>query len=179
MSEDKRRQNEADPERAPSLLGDVGYLLMKIILLALMVLIMFVFFFGIYRSGDDSMNPAVKDGDIVITWRLRKDYRFGDVIVLDHNGEKEIRRVVAVEGDTVDMTEEGMSINGYLQQEIGIYEEMLPYTEGIRYPVTVGKGEVFVLGDRREQAVDSRIYGTVQTKDTCGCVMTVIRQRGI
>ena len=106
MSEDKRRQNEADPERAPSLLGDVGYLLMKIILLALMVLIMFVFFFGIYRSGDDSMNPAVKDGDIVITWRLRKDYRFGDVIVLDHNGEKEIRRVVAVEGDTVDMTED-------------------------------------------------------------------------
>ena len=81
--------------------------------------------------------------------------------------------------DTVDMTEEGMSINGYLQQEIGIYEETLPYTEGIRYPVTVGKGEVFVLGDRREQAVDSRIYGTVQTKDTCGCVMTVIRQRGI
>ena len=61
-----------------------------------MVLIMFVFFFGIYRSGDDSMNPAVKDGDIVITWRLRKDYRFGDVIVLDHNGEKEICTLEAI-----------------------------------------------------------------------------------
>jgi type IV secretory pathway protease TraF len=38
---------------------------------------------------------------------------------------------------------------------------------------------VFVLGDAREGAADSRIYGPVNTEDTLGTVITVIRRRSL
>lgn len=165
--------------RKPSLWKDVRYLFVKIGLLALVVVVMVTCFFGIFRSGDNSMKPAVKDGDLVITWRIQKDYQAGDVIVLENDDKKEIRRVIAVEGDTVDFTEDGMAINGYLQVESDIYTETLPYAEGFAFPLTVQEGEVFVLADHRENATDSRIYGPVSIERTYGKVMTVIRQRGI
>lgn len=52
-------------------------------------------------------------------------------------GEMQIRRIVAVSGDSVEITAEGLKVNGYLQQESGIYTETLPYTEGISFPLTV------------------------------------------
>lgn len=160
-------------------LNDLMYLLVKLLLIGIIVVILFTFCFGICRSSDTSMNPAVKAGDLVIYYRLQKDYRFSDAIVLECDGQTQIRRVVAVAGDTVDITEEGLVINGYVQQENEIYTETLPYTEGITFPVTVGEGEVFVLGDNRTNAKDSRIYGTVKISETKGSVMTILRRREI
>ena len=82
-------------------------------------------------------------------------------------------------GDVVDVTEEGLSVNGYQQREADIYTETLPYKDGIDYPLTVGDGQVFVLGDNRISAEDGRIYGTTDLKDVQGVVMTVIRRRNI
>ena len=89
-----------------------------------------------------------------------------------------VRRVVAVEGDTVDITEDGLEVNGYLQQENLIYEKTRRYEEGIDFPVTLKANEVFVLGDARENATDSRVYGVVNIEETKGKVMLIIRKRG-
>lgn len=101
------------------------------------------------------------------------------MIALEYENDLQLRRVVAIEGDTVDITEEGLEINNHLQVEHQIYEETLPYTEGIDYPVKIGAGEVFVLGDKREAAIDSRVYGPIKTKDTLGKVITILRRRSI
>lgn len=69
-------------------------------------------------------------------------------------------------------------INGYWQQETGIYTETLPYTEGISFPVTLGEDEYFVLGDSRSNAEDSRIYGPVKKEEIKGAVITLLRHRG-
>ena len=162
-----------------SLWEELGFLLLKIILLGGIVLFLFTFVFRITLCSDDSMNPAVKEGDLVISYQLQKEYQAGDVIVIRQKGKKQVRRVAAIEGDTVDITQNGLMINGYLQQENGIYTETLPYKKGISFPLTVKEGEVFVLGDNREIAEDSRIYGPMNRKESLGKVITILRRRNL
>lgn len=57
------------PATQPSLLQDVIKLLIKIAAIALAFVLVFSFIFGAYRYNDLSMSPAVKDGDLIITYR--------------------------------------------------------------------------------------------------------------
>lgn len=153
-------------------------LVLKIVLVLGFVAVVFLFLFGISQASDESMSPAVREGDLVVYYRLQKDYSAGDVVVVNDNGTEEVRRVVAVAGDTVDFTKDGLVINGYHQTEDRIYSETEPFTQGITYPVTVPEGQVFVMGDNRPESKDSRIYGTVDIETgTEGEAMTVIRRR--
>lgn len=166
-------------KKKTSLSVDILCLLWKILLTAGIFCGMFAFVFGILRVNDRSMFPAVKDGDLVVYYRLDKKYIAGDSVVTEYGGKKQVRRVVAIAGDTVDIDENGLIINGALQQENGIYENTQRYTQGVDFPLTLKKDEIFVLGDGRENSTDSRIYGAVKIQDTYGKVMTLIRHRGI
>lgn len=161
------------------LLNDLLFLILKIAVFILFAAIMFLLVFGIYRCSDYMMSPACKDGDLAVYYRLQKEFHPSDVIVLEKNGEKQIRRIIAAEGDTVELTDEGLKINGHLHQEPEIYSETPPYADGISFPITIKSGEYFVLGDNRSNAKDSRIYGTVNKDEIKGIVITLIRRRGI
>ncbi|MGU8793589.1 signal peptidase I [Clostridium perfringens] len=166
-------------KKKPGLKDDIFFLVFKISIFLILLGVMFFFVFGIERSSDYTMYPSVKDGDLALYYRLQKDFAAGDVIIVEKNGKEEIRRIIAVPGDTVDITRDGLKINGYLQQENSIYAETLPYLEGIKFPVTVGKDNYFVLADARLNTRDSRMYGTVKKEEIKGVVMTLIRRRGI
>jgi signal peptidase I len=154
-------------------------LLLKIGVIAGLAALVFAFVYGLQRNTDPDMDPTIKDGDLVVFYRLDKDYAAGDLLALSFRGERQIRRVVAVEGDTVDITNDGLTINGAHQQEPGIYEKTERYAEGTPLPVTLGEGQVFVLGDSREDATDSRVYGPVNTADTLGAAIALLRQRDL
>lgn len=158
---------------------DIMCLVWKILLFGGMLCGIFLFVFGLTSARDRAMFPSIKDGDLILFYRWDKVYTATDVVVIKKNGEKHVRRVAAVAGDTIDIQEEGLVINGALQQEKGIYEKTYRYMEGIEFPITLGKDEIFVLGDARENSTDSRIYGPVKISDTCGTVMSVLRHRGI
>jgi len=162
------------------LLKDLLFLVAKVALIALVFTLLFTFVFGIVRYGEPSMAPAIKDGDLVIFNRyVQSGYQTRDAIVLEIDGLTHVRRVIAKAGDSVDITEEGLLVNGSLQQEPDIYQKTERYQEGGEFPMTVPEGQVFVLGDSRPGAKDSRIYGCVEISGTKGKVMTVIRLRGI
>jgi len=125
------------------------------------------------------MNPMVQDGDLIVYYRLNKAYKAGDLLLLRFQNQIQVRRVIAAAGDTVDITENGLWINGALQQERNIHRQTQRYTEGIDFPVTLREGEVFVLGDAREDVTDSRIYGPVRVQDTLGKAITILRRRNL
>lgn len=77
----------------------------------------------------------------------------------------------------MDITDKGLLVNGSLQQESNIYTDTLLYEEGISFPITVPKDHVFVLGDNREQALDSRIVGAIPSQKTYGKVVMLMRRR--
>ena len=164
----------------PSLLEDILFLFVKIAVIALFLVVIFTFLFGIALIKDDSMYPGLRDGDLVIYYRMQKNYVQGDIISIKKDGKTDFRRVVAIERDTVDINHKnGLEINGYPQQEKLIEGETLPVVDGLEFPVTVGPEQVFVLGDNRQYSVDSRTYGCVDKADTHGRIITVIRRRNL
>lgn len=160
------------------ILNELFFLVIKICLFVLIAVVTFTVIFGITRSSDNSMAPAYKNGDLIIYYRLQKDYRAMDTVIIQSEDKIQIRRVIAKEGDTVNITEYGLEINGYIQQEQEIYRETLPYMDGIKFPITLNKGEYFVLGDNRPSAEDSRIYGTITKNEIKGIVITMLRRKG-
>jgi len=139
--------------------------------------LIFTFFYGFHRNADPGMAPMIQTGDLVLFYRLNQDFAIGDLLLFNFQGERQVRRVVARAGDTVDFAEGYLIINGAAQQEPAIFQESWRYETGVSFPLTVGTGQVFVLGDAREGATDSRVYGPVNMEDTLGTVITVLRRR--
>ena len=170
----------SQPNKAqPSVLSDLLFLFLKVLMIGMFLVLFFTFMFGINQVQDETMDPAVKEGDLAIYYRLDKSYSKDDVVIVNIDGERQIRRVVALPGDTVDMDERGLIINGYSQIESNIYTRTEPYVDGITFPITLAQDEVFVLGDNRPKAVDSRMYGAVKVSATQGKLMTLIRRRNL
>ena len=161
----------------PSVWRELGGLGIKIAGICIAFVVIFTFFYGFHRNADPGMNPMVKTGDLLLFYRLDRDYAVGDLLLLDFQGERQVRRVVAKAGDTVDIIEGSLVINGAAQQEPEIFQETWRYENAVFFPLTVEAGQVFVLGDARAGATDSRVYGPVDTEDTLGTVITVLRRR--
>ena len=174
---EKHQTNTKAIAKEPSVWRDLLNLILKITAICVAFVLIFTFVYGLHRNTDPDMAPMVKDGDLLMFYRLDKDYAIGDLLVLEFQGAHEIRRVVAKAGDRVDITEDGLIVNGAIQQEPEIFQQTRRYDNGLEFPLTVGEGQVFVLGDARDNATDSRVYGPVDTEDTFGTVITVIRRR--
>ena len=151
---------------------------LKLLLAGTVLAVMLLWVFGMARCADNAMDPSCKDGDIVLFDRMEKEYQVRDLVVISVNNQTQVRRIAAVPGDTVEITEEGLYINGYLQQEPDSVTMTQPYAEGIRYPVILKSGEYFVLADHRANASDSRLYGAVYENEIKGTVITLLRYRG-
>lgn len=177
---EKEQNNEKQLPRQETTLGeDIFQLLLKIVLIILAVILVFTFMYGMARINDVSMKPAIKDGDLVMYYRLDKRFVSGDIAVFKKDGRTTTGRVVAVAGDTVDITKDGLMINGTTQISQDIYFDTTQFQNGVDFPITVGEGQIFVLGDNRPEASDSRIYGCINVKDVKGKAIAVIRTRGL
>jgi len=150
---------------------------LKIAVISLVFVATFTFLYGFHRNTAPDMYPMVRTGDLVLFYRLDRDYAVGDLLLLDFQGERQVRRVVAGAGDMVDIEDGGLMVNGAMQQEPEIFQQTWRYESGVSFPLTVGADQVFVLGDAREGAVDSRVYGPIDVEDTLGAVITILRRR--
>lgn len=185
MEETNKQEQEGRTERVKERGGVRKGILYELLILGIKIaaivgvlVAVFTFIFGVFRTADASMHPAVRDGDLVIYYRFDKKYVASDSVVVKFDGEKQVRRVVAVAGDTVDFTEKGnLMLNGSIQQETDINEKTYRYDTGVEFPLTVPEGEIFVLGDSREHSTDSRVYGCVPINKTLGKVTMIIRTR--
>lgn len=145
--------------------------------LALLFYILFSKVFLICQLNGNAMFPSLKDGDLILGFRLEKEINKDDLILYEMGGEICASRVVARGTDYVDIDEEGrLYVNGTVQSG-----EILYPTEPktlLKYPFQVPEGYVFVLGDYRTQSFDSRDFGPLPKEEIKGKVITVVRRRG-
>ena len=143
----------------------------------LTVVLIFTFAVRIVRVSGESMRETLQDQDMLVVlnnW-LCGGYEQGDIVILQrddfYGGEPIVKRVIATEGQTVDIDFDA----GVVYVDGTALEE--PYTreptwtqEGTEFPLTVPEGCVFVMGDNRNDSDDSRdsALGPVDTRCVLG-----------
>ena len=140
---------------------------------------MLVSFFGqrVSNAGD-SMSPVLKNGDVVLINRIVYDARKpkrGEIIAFRPNGNENahycIKRVVGLPGETVQIKDGKVYIDGKVQKK-NIYTSDLDFAGIAEKKLTLGETEYFVLGDNSAGSDDSRLadIGNVKREDIGGKV---------
>ena len=150
-----------------------------ICVLIAVVLAMLVRYFLIepYRVPTGSMLPTIQLNDMALAnkliYKIGVKPKYKEIVVFnDPEGEypQLIKRVIAVGGQTVDLKDGAVYVDGKKLNE--------PYTHGeasgpipgssITFPYTVPAGDVWVMGDNRTNSADSRRFGAVPISEVYG-----------
>jgi signal peptidase I len=151
----------------------------KLLVIVLAFWLIFHYVFGLFRVNGETMYPRIRDGDLILYYRLNQEYYLGDVVTFMCEGYRRVARVVAKEGDVVEIDENGqLLVNGNVQEE-EIFYPTEKWEDGVSYPYTVPEDSYFVLCDFRTGSYDSRGYGAVSASEISGKVITLLRRRGI
>lgn len=134
----------------------------KIIVTALIFALVITQFARPTLVRGESMYPTLEENDYLIINRMAYkvgEIKLGDIIVFttklkQENGEEKdlVKRVIAVEGDELKIEDSKIYVNDVLIEEPYINDE---YTEGV-IDITIPEQKVFVMGDNREESLDSR-----------------------
>lgn len=150
----------------------------RILILTIIGFILFTKVFLITQASGNAMFPAIKDGDLVICFRLQKEYTKNDVVVYKADGTRHIGRIIARQTDVITMDDTGtLQVNGTVQGGEILYPTYAK--EGIEYPYRVLENHIFVLGDYRTETQDSRDFGSISMDEVEGKVITILRRRGL
>jgi signal peptidase I len=150
----------------------LGYFIAIVSAVIVAVLIR-IFIFEPFIVPTPSMEPTLMVGDKVIINKLA--YKFGDIengdIIAFHStieGEKElVKRAIAVEGDKIVLTSDGeIFVNDERLSEDYVQPgQELSY---LNQEFIVGPGEIFVMGDNRNNSFDSRFFGMIPEENVFG-----------
>ena len=167
----KKEKVEADWKKSVlSYLHDLIYMLMAILLL-------FLLLFRVIVVSGDSMYSTLLDGDylLLIGNLFYQQPEQGDIVVISKqsfdNGKPIVKRVIATEGQTVDIVDGNVSVDGVCLEETYIHSPTYVCAgSGTMFPLTVSENCIFVLGDNRGVSRDSRdpVIGQIDKREVLG-----------
>ena len=125
-----------------------------------LILLIFTFIFRVVGVSGSSMNPTLSNGDWLTVSAVPGEIKQGDIVVVTQPNslnEPLIKRVIAKGGDTIsiDFIEHTVTVNGVTLYEPYIAEPTERMGDFV-YPLTVPEGCLFVMGDNRNDSLDSR-----------------------
>jgi signal peptidase I len=118
-----------------------------------------------------SMRPTLEEGDRILLNRLAYHFRDearGDIVVFHSPitaDEDLVKRIVAIAGDTVSVSGGKLYVNGVAQDEPYLLEQDF---SGEMSEIEVPPGQVFVMGDNRNNSGDSRMFGPIPVDSIIG-----------
>ena len=167
----------APEEKKMSWKKNVVLYIHDLIYLLAVIMIVFLLVFRVIVVSGSSMYSTLVDGDylLLLSNVFYQKPENGDIVVISKesfdNGKPIVKRVIATEGQTVDIDFDNgiVYVDGAALEEDYIYS---PTTvdEGTVFPLIVEKGCIFVLGDNRGVSLDSRNpnIGQIDTREVLG-----------
>ena len=145
-------------------------ILSYVLVIGIALLIKFFVFSPIKVNGT-SMEPNLKDGDIMILneigYLINGVKRF-DIVVVDNDGEKIIKRIIGLPGEKVEYRDNKLYINGEEVAENFNHGETKNFTLSDINISEIPRDSYFVMGDNRGNSKDSRIIGPVHKSKISG-----------
>ena len=141
------------------------------------ILLVFLLFFRVIVVSGDSMYSTLLDGDYLLLLGnlFYQEPERNDIVVISKksfdNGKPIVKRVIATEGQTVDIDFENavVYVDGVALDEPYI-NSPTTFNEGMLFPLTVAENCIFVLGDNRGVSRDSRdpVIGQIDRREVLG-----------
>lgn len=139
-------------------------------LIIIIVLLIRNFVFARVRVDGNSMNNTLHNDDImilnIIKYKLNDPKRF-EIVVFKYKDEPLIKRVIGLPGDTVAYINGRLILNGKKISESYIDKNNNDTSDDFS-EITVPKGKYFVMGDNRDNSLDSRFIGLIDRSDILG-----------
>ena len=163
-------------------LHDIVYLLSIVVIVLLLL-------FRIVVVNGSSMYETLKHGDylLLLSNIFYQEPEQGDIVVVSKksfdNGAPIVKRVIATEGQTVDIDFEAgiVYVDGVALDEPYTYT-LTTNQGGVQFPLTVFDGFVFVLGDNRNNSRDSRYpeIGLIDQREIVGkAIFLILPGKGV
>ncbi|MCR4925470.1 MAG: signal peptidase I [Clostridiales bacterium] len=147
-----------------------------VIISFIILTVVFSFFCRFLHISGPSMENTLHDKNLVLVSSTKSNYSRGDVVIIGQPNAMEeslVKRVIAVGGDIIDINfaTGDIFVNGDIIQESYIKEKTRRSFD-IEFPVKVEEGKVFVMGDNRNNSLDSRssVIGQIDERYILGVV---------
>jgi signal peptidase I len=175
IDEEIEARATAKRHKLPHEIFDFAELLL-IVLAVLLLATTFLFRQTVVIGG--SMNPTLREGERLLISDFFYTPKAGDIIVFQADGELAsraneiqeneaiVKRVIATEGQTVRISGGIVYVDG-----MPLSEDYTASGTGNMKEITVSEGHIFVLGDNRNNSVDSRRFGEVDERTVLGKVL--------
>lgn len=148
-----------------------------VIFAIIMVLIVQKFLFQFYVISGDSMNPTLENGDRIIVDKVNSEVeniKRNNIILFDSsNNEPYVKRVIGTPGDKLLIKNNELYLNGTKQNEKylkGDYDQIDFELQDLNGITFIPDNHLFVLGDNRNNSLDSRTIGLISDEDIIGKV---------
>lgn len=154
-----------------------GFLIMVAIVLGVSFGVR-VFAFEPFNVPSGSMENTIMTGDTVFAEKISYlvgEPKAGQIVTFSDPqipSRVLIKRCIATEGQTIDMANGVLYVDGVAQEEPYVLGETYPLKTlsnvEISYPYTVPAGTIWVMGDNRENSADSRYFGPINVSAVFG-----------
>lgn len=150
---------------------------LKLILIVFVILFLMIYIVSVTQVVGSSMSPTLSDGEVLILNKFNYrifDVKRGDIISLDYEDTKYlIKRIIGLPGETVEIKNNQLYINNTLYEEDYLPDDLV-YPDfslnDLGYSV-IPDDMYLVLGDNREDSLDSREIGLIKKEEINGKII--------
>lgn len=139
--------------------------LIPYVIIIVVVVLIRTFIITPVQVDGNSMYPILKNNEILLLKKYDKKYKRFDIVVLNYNNSKLIKRIIGLPGEHIEYKDNKLYVNGkYIKENFKRNTE----TSDFEIDKKIPKDYYFVMGDNRDNSTDSRIIGFISKDDIDG-----------